>query len=812
MKITVPIFLLAAGVAYGAGYTALPSGVKVATPETDVALQWYAPDIVRVTKAPSGAVYNPSSLAVTARPAAVKVSCSETADSVFVISGKLRVAVSKSNGVVKFSDKKRRPIGAEAAAATFTPATDAGRATYSPAQSFVMLPGEEIYGLGILQNGKMSQRGENRQLYPANTEDGIPFFQSNRGYGIYWDNYSTTGIADSGDAVTFSSEVGDGVDYYMIYGGDADGVVAGVRELTGDVPMAPLWTYGFHQSRERYKSQEEIVDVLRRYRQDGVPVDGMIQDWQYWGSNYSWNAMEFLNESFPDPKGMLDKIHAGNAHCIISIWSSFGPMTKPYRQLDEKGLLFDLETWPQSGCSLWPPKMDYPSGVRVYDCYSREARDIYWENLRRIHDLGMDAWWMDSTEPDHFGWKTEDFDHKTALGTYRSVRLAYPLMTVGGVYEHQRASADTARVFILTRSCTFGQQRYGANVWSGDVVSTWDMLRRQVPAGLNFSLTGNPNFNSDLGGFFCGSYNGAWEGKPAYENPAFRELYVRWTQFGVLTPMMRSHGADSPRELYFYGSAGEPVYDALVDAVKLRYRLLPYIYSTAHDVSAHRSSFMRALLMDFPTDKKAAASASQYMFGKALLAAPVLKANYTPEVIRNDADANAGWDKNTGRTNLSGLDNVDFTARYPHTVYLPAGTDWYYLHDGSRYSGGADITLDLCLSDNPIFVKAGSILPLGPDVQYAEEKPWDNLEIRVYPGADGSFTLYEDETNGYNYEKGIFSEIDFKWADRSRTLTIDRRKGEFPGMLQQRRFNIVLPDGTSRTVEYNGRKQTVKFR
>lgn len=790
-------------------------GEKVTVPVGNgaVTLEWYGEGIVRVTKTPDAKAFDRKSLAVTASPSASKkMKVKETGGNVTVTTPALRVTVDKTNGQVSYQTPDGHALTQESGRAEFAPFDDAGRQSWTVAQGFALEPDEDIYGLGILQNGKMSQRGENRTLRPGNTEDGIPFFQSEKGYGIYWDNYSPTTISDNGKDVKLQAEVGDAVDYYFIYGGDADGVVAGVRELTGDVPMAPLWAYGFMQSRERYKSQQELTDVLHRYRNDGVPIDCMIQDWQYWGNNYLWNAMEFMSETFPDPEGMLNDVHANNAKCMISIWSSFGPQTKPYKELDEKGLLFDMSTWPQSGIShQWPPRMDYPSGVRVYDCYSPEARDIYWNHLKRIHDLGMDGWWMDSTEPDHFDWKEDDFNHQTGLGSYRSVVNAYPLMAVGGVYDHQRGESDSTRVFILTRSGSFGQQRYGANVWSGDVVSTWDMLRKQIPAGLNFSLTGNPNFNSDLGGFFAGSYNRSWQGKPAYENPAYHELYVRWTQQGVFTPMMRSHGADVPRELFYYGQSGNPTYDALVDAIKLRYRLLPYIYSTAWQVSNDSGTFMRALAMDYPNDEKAKGRTDEYMFGDAILATPIVTAKYTPEIYRKDADANAGWDSNTGRTTIDNMGEVDFTKPAKHTAYLPAGNDWYYFHDGKKYSGGSDVEIETPFNEAPFFVKAGAILPIGPDVQWSGEKPWDNLEIRVYPGANGTFTLYEDEGDGYNYEKGLYSEIKMNWNDKSRTLTIEPRKGSYPGMNESYTFNIVLPDGASKAVRYNGKKTSVKI-
>ncbi|MCF0203189.1 MAG: DUF5110 domain-containing protein [Bacteroidaceae bacterium] len=769
--------------------------------EAKVKIEWFTPTIVHIVKTKKADYQSPTDV-IAIKPTTAT-------------SGKIKVKVD-DNDMISFYSPKGELLTSEVTSAYHSFSVNNGNVSIATATaSWTLEKDEDIYGLGILQNGKMSQRGIDRDLCPGNTEDGIPFFQSVKGYGIYWNNYSTTHVSDKDNVIAFTAEAAEAIDYYFIYGGDADGVVAGIRELTGDAPMFPLWTYGFHQSKERYKSQDETCNVLDTYRKEQIPLDGIIQDWQYWGSNYLWNAMDFLSESFSHPKDMIKHIHDSNAHISISIWQSFGPQTKAYRELDKKGLLFNIETWPQSGIShVWPPIMDYPSGVRVYDAYSNEARDIYWNNLKRLFDYGIDAWWMDSTEPDHFNHKASDWIHKTGMGPYRNVRCLFPHRCVSGVYEHQRAEANgnDKRLFILTRSGFFGQQRFGCNVWSGDVVSTWDMLRNQIPAGLNFCMTGNPNFNSDLGGFFAGSYNGSWKGLPGQKNPAYHELYVRWMQQGVFTPMMRSHGADVPREIYLYGKKGEPVYDALVGAVKLRYKLLPYIYSTSWQVTkpTSRSTMMRALVFDFPKDKTVHNMATEYMFGKQILATPILKAHYTPEVSRKDKDANAGWDKNTGKTQMKSTD-VDFTKPSTNEFYLPAGAKWYEFNTRKQYDGGQTVSLTTQLTEIPFFVKAGSILPIGPDVQYSTEKKWDNLEVRVYPGADGDFTLYEDEFDNYNYEQGKYTEIRFTWNDAKRTLTIHPRTGAYDGMIATRTFNIVTPDGKQKSVSYSGKKTSVKL-
>lgn len=595
-----------------------------------------------------------------------------------------------------------------------------------------------------------------------------------------------------------------------MYGKNADGVIAQVRSLTGQAPMFPLWTYGYWQSKERYKSQEEVVDVVRKYRELGVPLDGIIQDWQYWGHNYLWNAMDFQNPTFNNPQKMIEDVHAMNAHMAISIWSSFGPMTKPYRELDKKGMLFNFTTWPQSGLESWPPNMEYPSGVRVYDAYNPEARDIYWKYLNDgIFKLGMDAWWMDSTEPDHLDWKPENMDTKTYLGSFRKVRNAYPLMTVGGVYDHQRAVTSDKRVFILTRSGFLGQQRYGANVWSGDVASTWESFRNQIPAGLNFSLCGMPHWNSDIGGFFAGHYNKSWNDDSASKNPLYQELYVRWLQFGTFNPMMRSHGTDVYREIYKFGKKGEPVYDAIEKMIGLRYSLLPYIYSTSWEVSNRQSSFMRALMMDFVDDRKVWDINDEYMFGKSILVAPITHAQYTPEAVVKVSEEE-GWNRDGAKKTKTDV-AVDFMETKSTNIYLPAGTLWYDFWTNEKHEGGKEITKETTLDVIPLYVKAGSIIPVGPQVQYATEKPWDHLELKVYAGANGNFILYEDEFDNYNYEKGVYTEIPISWNNTSRKLTIGARKGAYEGMLKNRKFTVTLQDGTQKNVDYNGKAISVKF-
>ena len=773
-------------------------------------VSFYTPEIVRVVKCPGETITQKrNSLVVTLAPQTdIDISVKEAASKVVMSSEKLSVMIDKRTGQLQFMSKGKNLLKEKSSAfEQRTKGLDAG--AYRVTQSFVLDKDEAIYGLGTIQDGKLNRRGIHQRMEQSNLEDFQNVLQSIKGWGIYWENYSPTDFDDDAlKGMSFSSEVGDVIDYYFMYGGSADGVIAQMRQLSGDVPMFPLWTYGFWQSKERYKTAAETESIVDKYRELQVPLDGIIQDWQYWGSNYLWNAMDFLAEDFATGQQLIKNVHQKHAHFMISIWASFGPQTQQFRELNEKGLLLPIETWPQSGIShIWPPVMEYPSGVKVYDAFSPVARDIYWKHLKRLFDYGTDAWWMDSTDPDFFNPQESDYDHKVGDGTWRSLRNAFPLATVRGVYEAQRKESSDKRVFIMTRSSFAGQQHYGSNMWSGDVASSWDMLRKQVPAGLNFSLTGNPNFNTDIGGFFCNSYNTMGAGS-APRNPQFQELYVRWMQYGLFCPVFRSHGADAPREIWQFGKKGEPVYDAIEKSIRLRYRFIPYLYSTAWQVTSHNESYLRPLFSDFASDKRVWDMTDEFMFGRSILAAPIVEAQYTEEKIIKE-DAMTGWDRK--EMNSDGEVKVDFTGSKATRKYLPKGTDWYDFWTGNRMKGGQFVTFQTTFDRVPMFVRAGSILPFGPEMQYVGEKAWDNLELRVYPGADATFTLYEDEGDNYNYEQGVYSTINFEWSDCSRTLTIGQRKGSYPGMLQSRKFTIVLPDGTSSVIEYQGEEVTCKL-
>ena len=764
-------------------------GITGTTQGMDIEIQFVSPEIVRVVKAPEGRSFTKKSLSVVKSPESMSVTTEKKGETVSLKSNAVRVDFNVETGRISFFDKQGKALFTEKDyGAQFTPFNDAGNQTFSVRQAFLLDKDEAIYGLGQQQVDDLNQRNHKHFMRQRALYASVPIIQSTKGYGMFWDNYSPTTYTDNPQEMSFDSEVGECMDYYFMYGGNADGVIAQIRDLTGQAPMYPLWTFGFWQSRERYKSQQETMEVVDKYRELGIPLDGIIQDWQYWGPNSNWNSMNFDNPEFPDPQKMIDHVKKKNAKIMISIWASFGPDTNPYKDLEKINALFNFKTWPADG------------GVKAYDAYNEKARDIYWEHLNKgLFSKGIDAWWTDSTEPDHLDVQERDFDIPTAMGTYRSVVNAFPLMSNKGVYEHQRAVTSNKRVYLLTRCAFAGQQRYAANTWSGDVMCNWETFRKQIPTGLNFSLSGIPYWNTDIGGFFAWPYHGG------AENKAYHELYTRWFQYGTFLPMQRSHGSGVKKEIYNLGKKGDWVYDSEEKYINLRYALLPYLYSTGWQVTDNAGSFLRALFMDFNEDQKVHTISNQYMFGKAFLVTPVTRNMY----VFSDKEQ---WKD----------PYEDFSKTGTQDVYLPKGTKWFDFWTGEALNGGQLVTKEVPIDIIPLYVRAGSIVPFGPKVQYSTEKKWNNLEIRIYPGADGEFVLYEDENDNYNYEKGAYSTIKFTWDDANRTLNIADREGTFPGMLKSRKFNIVVVDkenGTgsiqstkfTKSVSYGGKKKSVKL-
>jgi alpha-D-xyloside xylohydrolase len=550
----------------------------------------------------------------------------------------------------------------------------------------------------------------------------------------------------------FTSETGSAVDYYFVAGTSQEEVIAGYRRLTGKAVLLPRWAYGFWQSRQRYTTQQELLGVVAEYRKRRIPLDNIVLDWFYWKED-SWGSHEFDQARFPDPRAMVDKIHAQNARIMISVWPKFYPATDNFKELDAAGFMYRKNI--EDGFLDWVGK-GYTSSF--YDPYSKPARDMYWRQVNEnLGVLGIDAWWMDATEPDpHSNLDIDSIKQRigpTALGPVADYFNSYALVHSGGVYEGARAARPDKRVMILTRSGTAGIQRNAAAVWSGDIASRWDDLYNQISAGVSTGYSGLPNWTFDIGGFSTEQrYN--TNPKPA-DLEEWRELNLRWFQFGAFVPLFRSHGEFPFREVYNLAPQGTEVYDSLVWHDRLRYRLLPYIYTVAADTYHRDGTIMRGLTMDFVDDAAAREVRDQYLFGKAFLVAPVHQ----------------------------------FQAR-ARPVYLPRGTDWYDFHSGKRSAGGQQVDAAAPLSRMPLFVRAGSIVPVGPEIQYTAEKPGGDITLLVFTGADGSFDLYEDDGVSYGYEKGEFTRIPLRYDAARGSLIIGARTGSYPGMPEERTFKV----------------------
>ena len=741
-----------------------PDGALLTMRSGVLKLQVCSDAIVRVTYSPTSAIpqLNDHLVIKTSWPG-IKWEMQSAGDTITLATALIRISVNRNNGNILFADSTGKKLF-EDQGRTLTPVEVNGEKTYR-AEMFSSLWGsyEAFYGLGLHQAGVLNYRGESVDLWQDNTNISIPFFLSSSGYGMFWNNTARSRFNNRFlNALYLTSEVADVVDYYFLFGPEFDQIIAGYRELTGAAPLFGKWAYGFWQCKNRYKTQEEILGVAHKYRELHIPVDNIVQDW-FW-----WNTMGepvFDKKRYPDPKGMIDDLHRNNFHLMISVWPYFRPGSPVYDEMDKRGFFIDKTK--VAGF--------HPAGMALYDAFNPEARKYYWDLIdKALFQTGVDAWWLDTTEPETEGRETGILvTNKTAFGSGARYANLFPLMTTEGVYQGQRAASDRKRVFILSRSAFAGSQRNAVAVWSGDVNSDWVFFRRQIPAGLNYSLSGLPYWTTDIGGFVSGDP----------DDPAYRELFVRWFQFGTFNPILRVHGTRSndQNELWSYGPEAQKI---LASFDRLRYRMLPYIYSLAWKTTSEGYTPMRALVMDFRGDVRAANVADQFMFGPALMVSPVTEPGAT------------------GRR-----------------VYLPAG-QWYDFWSGIPIEGGRAVDVPTPLDRIPLHVRAGTILPLGPDMEWSAEKPPDPIELRIYRGADADFTLYEDENDSYNYQKGVHATISFHWDDANRTLMIGERKGQFPGMLQTRSFRIVFAhenhgtgippeERADKVVRYNGQQVRV---
>ncbi len=598
-------------------------------------------------------------------------------------------------------------------------------------------------------------------------------------------------------SLTLSSEAGTGLNYYFIASNSLDGVIGGYRHLTGQAPLMPKWAYGFWQSRQRYETQDQLLGVLKEYRDRKWPIDNMVQDWFYWPQD-QWGSHDFDPKRFPDPKGLVDGVHAMHGHIMISIWGKFYANTDNYKELDAKGYMFTQNV--KNGTLDWVGPGYLNSH---YSPYNQDARDIYYRQLKeKLINKGFDAWWMDNTEPDvNSNERPADFAKlitPTQMGPGAIVHNAYALMNTKAMYDGLKVDQPDTRQFILTRSGFAGVQRNAAAVWSGDTAGRWNNLYDQISAGVSFSLSGVPNWTHDIGGYAQETrYQGGDPAGASQENRAlgqyvkpgdlkeWRELNLRWFQFGAFSPLFRSHGEVVKREIYEISPEDSDMRDSMVWYDKLRYRLMPYIYATASDTYFNSGSIMRGLVMDFESDQKVKDIKDEYLFGKAILVAPV----------------------------------YEYGAR-TRSVYLPAGADWYDFYTGEKHTGGVQVTANAPVTQMPLFIRAGSIVPTGPVTQYVDEKPDAPLVITVYTGADGAFSLYEDDGVSNGYARGEFSRIPLSYNDKTGEVTIGARAGSYKGMVANRTFRVrfITPgvstsaamDDYSAEVAYTGAAVVVK--
>lgn len=834
--------------------------------------------IIRVTFSQDENFASRTTLATAPKDCDPKVvwSLEDTDTTATLTTARLSAVVELASGRVSFVNAAGETIVSERSR-SLTPVDVQGDNTFNVQQLWEPNDDESFYGLGQHQEGFLDIKGYPLSLVQYNTQIVVPVFVSSRGYGILWDNTSWTrwgNLADfvslndnggdyqgtftadaggdyifqtyssgqieldidgetviehwrqgwlpgrdtvkvplqAGESVSLSlsftsdidvdiadlrvlapesdpatsiwSEVGEGVDYYFVYGPDLDDVVGGYRRVTGQAPMMPKWAFGLWQCRERYTRASEVIDVLGEFRERGIPIDNIVQDWQYWVPG-TWGSHEFDSSRFPDPAGWIQQIHDEfNAQLMISVWPKFHTGTSNYDELNDAGFIY-----PRNAQDHIEDFNGYEMGY--YDAFNPDARAMFWSQMDQdLFALGVDAWWMDATEPEVVEGPYEsptvhrqlyqDYMHPTALGTGSRMLNAYSLVNSMGVYDGQRSAAPNQRVFILTRSGFAGQQRYASASWSGDITSTWTAFKKQIPAGLGFSLSGIPYWTVDTGGFAVPTQFRSGDSEEWYE------LNTRWFQYSTFLPLLRVHGQAPVREMWTMGGDQHVAYQTHVKFDRLRYRLLPYIYSLAGEVTQNGGTILRPLVMDFQSDRAVREVSDQYMFGPAFLVNPV----------------------------------TTYRATSRQVVLPETAGGWYDFWTGETAAGGQTINAPAPLDSMPLYVRAGSIVPVGPELEYTLQAPADPITLYVYTGADGAFTLYEDDGVSYAYEGGAFSKIGLSYDEASSTLTIDDREGAFDGMLSERTFDVIFvtPDSpvgfsfepmAQTNVTYSGSRVTV---
>lgn len=715
-------------------------------------------------------------------------SVAETNGNIMVSTDKLKIKVDRQTQAITYSDLKNRIILAESASENkqMRDTTVAGIKTFSVATTFKSPKDEALYGLGCHPEDSLSinYKGRNQDMAIKYLTGAIPVLLSTKGYGLLWDNYAESkfyGAEKNNAEYTYVSESGKMVDYYFFYGPSFDHIMDLYRNLTGVAPMYPKWAFGLFQSQDRYKTQQEVLSVKDNYRKNHIPVDVIVQDWFYW-SPLPIGSHVMNPERYPNPKEMVDELHKANIHAMISIWPCFGKGTQDYDQLKNAGFLTSV-TWD----NFFVHSID-----TYYDAHNPGAREMYWDQARDslIKRYGWDAWWVDQCEPDT---KDPNDRKKAVFYTGRGIDYfnTYSLEHTKGIYEYWRRDIPKKRIFLLARQAFAGQQRNAATLWSSDITTTFASFKNQIPQAINACVSGIPYWTSDIGGYLS---RVSPEGIPDWSLPSYRELFTRWFQFGAFSPIFRIHGKGE--RALFSDNWDAHTKSILLKYDDLRYRLLPYIYSLSSEVTRNNYTIMRSLAFDFRNDAKVYNIPDQYMFGPAFMVNPVTQQLYS------------GTDSNQLGTTRK--------------VYLPENTDWIDFWTGKKLKGGQTIDAAAPIEIMPLYVREGSIVPMGPVMEYATQKPASTIELRIYPGADGHFTLYEDANNTYNYEKGEYSTFTFTWNDKTKELSISNRKGTFPGMLKSRTFKVVLVNENKGTgveetgkpdkiVQYDGRALKVKL-
>lgn len=688
-------------------------------------------------------------------------SVAERDNNIIITTAKLKISINKNSQAITYDDLQNNIILEEPNDynKVMRDTTIAGIKTFSCATTFKSPADEGLFGLGChpLDSLSINYKGRNQDMAIKYLTGAVPVMLSTKGYGLLWDNYAESkfyGAEKNNTQYTYVSESGKMVDYYFFYGPSFDSIINSYRTLTGKAPMYPKWAFGLFQSQDRYKTQAEVLAPAAAYRNAHIPVDAIVQDWYYWyplpiGSHVMYPA------AYPNPTAMVDQLHDAHFHAMISIWPCFGSGTNNFNALKASGNLTSL---------VWNNIITHTPDT-YYDAHSPKAREMYWDQARDslIKRYGWDAWWVDQCEPD----VSDPNDRKTAdIYTGKGIDYfnSYSLVHTEGLYNKWRRDINGKRIFLLVRQAFAGQQRNAATLWSSDITTTFHDFKDQVPQGLNACASGLPYWTSDIGGYLSRT---SPEGVPDWKKPAMRELFIRWFQFGTFCPIMRIHGKGE--RALFSKNWDEKTRNILLQFDDLRYRLLPYNYSLGAKVTMDNYTIMRSLAFDFRNDTAVYSIPDEYMFGSAFLVSPVTEQLYT-----NDS-AN--------------------TSTKTRKVYLPKDANWFDFWTNKKLEGGQTIDAVAPLDILPLYVKAGSIVPMGKVMEYATQRPADTIELRIYPGADASFTLYEDSNDNYNYEKGEYATFTFNWNDAKKILIISARKGSFPTMLKKRIFNVVVVNG-----------------